>query len=327
MISFEGVKVLLIGDFVLDSFVYTRPSRLSREAPVLVVRYEREFSSPGAAGNTSMNLLTLGVELFPITIIGNDSAGKKLLSFFRGRCETDGIILDDSIPTVTKTRILSGDYHTSKQQILRIDREGEVKPSGHSVKRAVSLIKEFAKECDVTVVSDYGYSTVRGEVFNEILKVSKEKKVIVDSRYALSYFKGVYAATPNEGEARSVVGVKDGNLDPLLLSRKVRDVLNVSILLLTRGNMGMVLTEEDASYIIPISGTDEVVDVTGAGDTVCAVFSASIGKGFSPLEAALFANYAAGVVVLKRGTATCTPLELEEQMKNFPVTPRRVPHE
>ncbi len=323
-VSFEGVKVLLIGDFVADRFVYTRPIRLSREAPVLVVGYEREVLSPGACGNTAMNLLSLGVELFPVTVLGDDEEGRELLKFFGGRCCVDGIVLDPSVRTVTKTRILSGDYHTSKQQILRIDRECQNLPSGSSVEKILETIERFSKECDVVVVSDYGYYTVRGKVLSKILSLSGSTKVVVDSRYSLRAFSGVYAATPNEAEAKALAGYGLEDVDSLTLFLKTKEILSTEVLLLTRGNKGMMVNVGDVVYTIPISGTDEVVDVTGAGDTVCAVFSSAVAKGLSPLDAALVANYAAGVVVLKKGTATATPSEIEEQMRNFPVRPERV---
>ncbi len=322
-VDFQGVKALIIGDFVLDKFLYTTPIRLSREAPVVIVRYDEERFSPGACGNTAMNLLSIGVDLIPATIIGDDEEGEKILSFFEGRCPLDGIIKDKNIFTVVKTRILSGDYHTSKQQILRIDRESRGNPSPGSIEKLCDFIKARADEVDIIIVSDYGYSTLQKKVVDTIAELSGRKRIVVDSRYRLKWFKGVFAATPNEREAEEFVGLREVE-DFTEVGKKIKEELSLEILLLTRGNKGMLLFEGNSCYHIPISGTDEVVDVTGAGDTVCAVFSAAVAKGYSPLEAALLANYAAGVVVTKRGTTPVNLGEIKEQVKNYPVKPVKI---
>ncbi len=322
-----NAKVLLIGDFVMDKFVYTTPLRVSREAPVLIVRKDIEKWRPGGGGNAAYNLITLNCFTIMAGILGGDQEGESIKRFFATltpRCNTRGLYIDPRTRTVEKTRILSGDYHTSKQQILRIDTEPIKKPSRSTIGELCYFIKEASKTVDIVVVSDYGYYTFTGAVRKTIREISKNVRVVVDSRYSLKKYKGCFAATPNEGEALEVLGLKKANFENPKILDRLKKKLSVEVLLLTRGNNGMILHQGDAIYKIPISGSSDVVDVSGAGDTVCAVFSAALASGRTPLEAALLANYAGGVAVMKKGPSPVRPDEIREQMEEHPVEPERI---
>ena len=320
-------RVLLVGDFVVDKFVYTTPLRVSREAPVLIVRKDLERWSPGGGGNTAYNLITLNCFTIAAGILGKDQEGefiKRFFASFPSRCDITGLYLDSRTNTVGKTRVLSGDYHTSKQQILRIDTEPAERPRRKTVSELCYFIKRASKAVDIVVVSDYGYYTFTEAVRKAIREISKDVRVVVDSRYSLKKYKGCFAATPNEGEALEVLGVKKADFENPKILDRLRKKLSVEVLLLTRGNKGMILHQGDAIYKIPISGPSEVIDVSGAGDTVCAVFSAALASGKNPLEAALLANYAGGVAVMKKGPSPVSPEEIKRQMKEHPVEPKRI---
>lgn len=321
--SFKA-RVLLVGDFVVDKFIYTTPLRVSREAPVLIVRKDFEEWSPGGGGNTAHNLIVLKCDVLAAGILGNDREGEFIKRFFSSRCDTTGLYLDPRTGTVEKTRILSGDYHTSKQQILRIDTEPAERPRRKTIAELCSFIKEASGVVDTVVVSDYGYYTFTEAVRRVIREISKNIRVVVDSRYSLKKYKGCFAATPNEGEALGVLGLKKADFEATKVLDRLKKKLSVEVLLLTRGNKGMILHQGDAIYRIPISGPSEVVDVSGAGDTVCAVFSAALASGKSPLEAALLANYAGGVAVMKKGPSPVSSQEIKKQMERHPVEPERI---
>ena len=317
--KFKGKNICVIGDIIADIYIFGKPYRLSREAPVVVVKYEQEMVCPGSAGNTINNLLALGAQVFPIGFVGTDDAGDKLMQCF-SRYRTialDGFIRHGG-ETTTKTRILAGDTHTSKQQVIRIDRESSRPFSRGARTLLMEKLRSIAPHMDAFILSDYGHGTVDGKARDLMRGIAKNKVVVGDSRYNLADFKGLTMITPNEAEAYTLASMDESH-DVEEVGKKIMSFMDVAALLVTRGNRGMSLfLKGGKTHHIPISGTDDVTDVTGAGDTVCAALTLSIAGGADFYTASRIANYAAGVVVMKRGTATLTVEELRRAIKPSP---------
>lgn len=315
--KFEGRKVAVVGDIIADIFVFGRPYRLSREAPVVVVKYEGEKIFPGSAGNTVNNLISLGAIAYPIGILGNDEIGNKLIDYFSqtGRVRLDYLI-QDKINTTTKTRILAGDTHTSKQQVIRIDKIEEGRPRKAVREKIIESIRKVQAEVEAIIVSDYGLGVVDRKVLDTVRSFSDKMLLVGDSRFNLSNFYDFTIITPNEQEASELLGGR--NLDVESMGKKILKKLSLEALLITRGNQGMTLfLREGDIHHIPIYGKDEVTDVTGAGDTVCAALTLSLASGADFLSASKIANFAAGVVVMKRGTATVSRDELKRAITEY----------
>lgn len=313
---FRGKKICVVGDIIADVYIFGKPYRLSREAPVVVVKFEESKVYPGSAGNTISNLLALGAYVYPLGFIGDDNAGKKLMQYFSQHKNIDinGLIRHDG-ETVTKTRILAGDTHTSKQQVIRIDKDSN-RPVSRSEKTILmKKLKAIAPLVDAFIVSDYGHGTIDKDIVDFMRNTAKRKAVVGDSRYGLEEFKGFTIITPNESEAYHLSNL-DEDHDINIVGKKIMARMKLKALLITRGNKGMKLFVADGkTYDVPISGKDAVTDVTGAGDTVCATMALSLAGGADFYTASRIANYAAGVVVMKRGTATVTIEELERAME------------
>lgn len=317
VVAFPRQTIGVIGDFVLDEFVSGEISRVSREAPVLILRHRRSESYPGGAANAVNNLADLGARVLPVGVVGDDEGGRKLLDHFRRkRINVSGILRVRDWSTTTKTRYLAGWTHTTEQQVLRVDREPQANIAARIKKAIASKARQVASRADAVLVSDYGF----GAASPALAKTLKAKRLTLDSRYRLLEYRdaGVTAATPNEPEVeaayQSRVGTDIAKLDELG-QRAVRD-LNLEALLVTRGKDGMAVFERSRPpRHIPIYGSDAPVDVTGAGDTVIAVFTLALAAGASYLEAAHLANYAGGIVVMKRRTATVTRVELEAALR------------
>ena len=309
----KNLKIAVLGDIVADIYVYGKPVRLSREAPVLVVRHDGERILPGSAGNTIHNLCQLGARVFPVGILGDDEAGRSLLTQFSAmNVEMDGLISLKERNTITKTRIMAGDDHTSKQQVIRIDREVREPLPESAEARMADYLDAIGDEVDAFVVSDYGYDLLTRGLLDRLKTLATRRTVVVDSRYRLRLFSGVTAITPNESEAEAAsqtsIGTGQNAID---VGQRLRDELDLRAVLITRGNRGMILVDDSGDgFDIPICGSDEITDVTGAGDTVAAVFTASLAAGASFYEAARLSNYAGAVVVMKRGSATASPEEI-----------------
>jgi len=315
--QFQGKKICVIGDIIADIYIYGMPYKLSREAPVVVVKYEEEKLYPGSAGNTINNLLALGAQVFPLGCVGKDQVGQRLLSYFSKFRNIDmhGLLQHDGI-TVTKTRILAGDTHTTKQQVIRIDRE-----DGREVPAYLkSVLKErlmaIGPDMDGFVFSDYEYGLIDRETVEYGRMMAKGKAVVGDSRFNLRQFEGFTLITPNESEAYTLAGLDPYRDNVEEMGRKIISFMEVEALLVTRGNKGMSLFLKNGEiHHIPISGTDEIADVTGAGDTVAAAVTLSLASGADFLTAAKIANHAAGIVVMKRGTAVAALDELRRAIE------------
>lgn len=319
---FPRQTIAVAGDFVLDEFISGEISRVSREAPVLILRHRRTEGIPGGGANAANNLADLGARVLPVTAIGNDAAGRTLTEYFRRKgISTAGIVRVPGWQTPTKSRYLAGWTHTTEQQVLRVDRE----PGGALPVRAtaglVRKAREFARQAGGVLLSDYGFGVVTPELARKL----RGACLTLDSRYSLLDYRGtgVVAATPNEPELETLYHTRIGN-DVSRLEKVGRSALlqlGLEALVVTRGKDGMALFEcGHAPCFIPVYGSDEAVDVTGAGDTVIAVFTLALASGATYLEAAHLANYAGGIVVMKRRTATVARPELEAALRAAAMT-------
>jgi D-glycero-beta-D-manno-heptose-7-phosphate kinase len=314
------VTVTVLGDMVADEFVFGEISRVSREAPVLILRHRERSVVPGGGANAVNNLADLGVNVLPVGIVGNDEPGRLLLRAFRHkRIPVTGIIRDKNYTTVTKTRILAGLPHTWRQQVVRLDREPDKDLDHHDRRELALAAKQYMRASDALLISDYGY----GAASPEILNAAREKTsipIVLDSRHRMLKFSGITAATPNEPEVEEAVGVRIRDWDDLCSAgAQVLESMKLQSLIITRGRDGMVaFSGKHKPVDIPIFGSDEVTDVTGAGDTVIATFTAALAAGATAEEAAHLANYAGGIVVMKRGTATVSQQELLDAIHSTP---------
>jgi rfaE bifunctional protein kinase chain/domain len=328
--SFPKVTVTVLGDLVADEFVFGEISRVSREAPVLILKHRESTVLPGGGANAVNNLADLGANVLPVGIVGADEAGRALLRVFRHKhIPISGVLKDKSYPTVTKTRILAGMTHTSRQQVVRIDREPEAEPSPHLTRELILAARQYVPASDVLLVSDYGYGAASPSIVNAVRAKGRAERVpiILDSRHRLLEYSGIAAATPNEPEVEAALGVKIGHDWGQLCAagEQVMARMNLPSLVITRGRDGMVaFAGKNKPVDIPIFGSDQVADVTGAGDTVIATFTAAFAAGATTEEAACLANYAGGIVVMKRGTATVSQQELLAAIDQAPPAPR--PH-
>ena len=313
--AFPRQHILVLADLVADEFVFGEIDRVSREAPVLILRQQATGRVPGGGANAANNLADLGARIVPVGVVGDDAAGRALLDYFRAKnVSTSGIIALRGWTTPAKTRYLAGWTHTARQQVLRVDRQ----PSGPlpvKVQRQLELrARREARRAAAILVSDYGFGAITPKLVRK-LRISAATPIMLDSRYALLDFRraGVTAATPNEPELEALYHCRIGNDSAELerLGRRALRHLGLRALLVTRGKDGMTLFEPARKpQAIPVFGAEDAVDVTGAGDTVIAAFTLAVAAGATFPEAARLANYAAGIVVMKRGTATVTRAEL-----------------
>jgi rfaE bifunctional protein kinase chain/domain len=319
------VKVVVLGDLVADEYVFGETERVSREAPVLIVRHESTETKPGGAGNAAANVAALGATARPVGVVGRDPAGLELVKQFQALgAVTAGVVASTARRTETKTRILAGGRSTTRQQMLRVDRADE-RPLSPTL-RAL-LLRRFENACadaDSVIVSDYGSGLFDDALVDHVRTLAKHKPVCVDSRYGVRRFTGVTLAKPNEPELEAAFG---GRLrspeDVERAGRMLLDALAVKALVVTRGRLGMWLFLPGKKTIqIPVWGPAEAVDVTGAGDTVLAALAAALGAGASFEEAARLANVAGGIVVQKQGTATCSRAELAAAVGSEPLRGR-----
>ncbi|MBV9609763.1 MAG: hypothetical protein JO187_09415 [Acidobacteria bacterium] len=328
--AFPKTTVTVLGDLVADEFVYGEISRVSREAPVLILKHRDRTVVPGGGANAINNLADLDVNVLPVGIVGDDEPGRLLIKAFRHKhIPMSGVLKDKSHTTVTKTRILAGMTHSARQQVVRVDREPETAPNAHLTRELVLAAREYARASDALLISDYGYGAATPAILNAIRAKGRLNNIPVtlDSRFRMMEYSGVTAATPNEPEVEECLGMKIGQDWSKLLSSAdlLMARLKLQSLVITRGRDGMVAFSRNHKPVdIPIFGSDEVADVTGAGDTVIAAFTAALAAGASTEEAAQLANYAGGIVVMKRGTATVTREELVQAMEQAPPATR--PH-
>ena len=318
--KFRGRRVAVLGDLVGDEFVHGDIARVSREAPVLILEQTRIDCVPGGAGNAVANLRALGARPVPVGVVGRDETGKRLLAIFRKLgVTTSGIAPESGYGTPTKSRILAGGVHTRRQQIVRVDRgarHGEL--SRAMTARLASRLARALRGVDGLLVADYGYGAATPALVRKARGPLIGKIVTVDSRGRVSAFRRVAGCTPNQEELENAVGLS-GAADDRAVATAGRELLKTTgnrAVLVTRGAKGMILFRKGAPPLsIPPFGSGEVADVTGAGDTVIATYTLALLAGGSPEDAAVLANTAAGIVVMKYGTATVSPKELTAALR------------
>lgn len=313
--AFPRVRLAVVGDLVADEFIYGQIDRVSREAPVLILRYDSTQVLPGGAGNAASNAAALGARVDVIGVTGRDEAGRRLMAAIPRRANLGGVARSGGFVTPVKTRILAGGVHSAKQQVVRIDRAGgRITPALQ--RRVERSLVTALRHAGAVIISDYTSQLVTPALWQRALAAAGRRRpplVFLDSRYSLDSFAGVTACTPNESEVEALLGVRikeDG--DALeRAGRTILDRMGCQAVLVTRGSRGMALFEAGRpTDHLAIFGSDEVADVTGAGDTVIATFSLAVAAGASYGDAMRLANYAGGIVVMKRGTATVSAGEL-----------------
>jgi len=316
--QFRGQKIVVWGDFILDEYLFGTTRRISREAPVLIISYERQEFAPGGAGNSLLNLKALGANPIPVGVIGEDEAGERILSYLKSKgIPTSFLLRQRNFRTPVKTRILAGEENTRHQQVLRIDREAQVPEKDDLLRRLLSRLEKALTGAQALLISDYNYLTVKVRLFSRVLAVCRRARIPVtlDSRFRLLSFRGVTIATPNEPEVEAALHLAI-NQDRKILTKAGQFLLRrlaSQALLITRGSRGMALFEKNRQpFFIPVFGSTDIVDVTGAGDTVISIVTLALSAGATFKQAALLANYGGGLVVMKKGTATVSVEELKD---------------
>jgi D-glycero-beta-D-manno-heptose-7-phosphate kinase len=315
--AFRGRRVVIIGDVVADEFVYGRVARVSREAPVLILEYDSTEVVPGGAGNAANNVGALGGRASLVAVVGRDEPGRRIVSALHRRVDPKYVVRVNGSPTPMKTRILAGGVHSAKQQVVRIDRAVpravEAKTRQAFERAALAAIRR----ADAVLISDYGSGLITPAFVRRMRAELKREEtpvpVLLDSRYRLLDYTGLTISTPNQSEVEQALGIRIGdNLRALeQAGRTVLERTNMQAVLITRGSRGMALFVTDTPTLhMPIHGSEFIVDVTGAGDTVVSTVALALAAGGSFEAAARLANFAGGLVVMKRGTATVSGGEL-----------------
>ena len=317
--ALAGRRVLVVGDLLADEFIYGRVERVSREAPVLILRYDQTIVLPGGAGNAAGNVAALGGRVALAARVGRDDAGRRLVASLPKGVSRAALMRPARYHTPLKTRILAGGVHSAKQQVVRIDRIRSAAPDAAAGRAVWQAAAGALTDVDAVLVSDYGSGLVTPDRVSALRRQlargarGRHVPILLDSRHDTLSYRGLTACTPNESEVEHLLGV-DIDDDLAVVERAGRTVLKrtgMEAVLVTRGSRGMALFEGGRpTRHIPIFGSDEVADVTGAGDTVIATITLALAAGASFYEAARLANYAGGLVVMKRGTATVSPSEL-----------------
>lgn len=314
---FRERRVLVLADLVADEFVYGRVERISREAPVLILRHDATDLRLGGGANAVHNIRTLGASPLPMGVVGRDERGVRLRRLLREKGISTRAVFDEpGYATPVKTRILAGRAHSTKQQIVRLDRYEQLAPASRARRAVLLALRRFRAPVDGVLVSDYGFGLLSPVLVRAAVAFARRRRipVTVDSRFGLLRFRGMTAVTPNEPEVEDALGITIGHDRGKLeaAGRTLLRRLRCAAVLVTRGGDGMALFEPRAKPLhIPIHGTDQVADVTGAGDTVIASFTLALAAGATPAEAARLANYAGGIVVMKHATATVSAEELQ----------------
>jgi rfaE bifunctional protein kinase chain/domain len=330
--ALKGRTVAVVGDIIADEFVYGRVARVSREAPVLILEYDSTEVVAGGGGNAANNVAALGGTAALVGVIGRDEPGRRLIGALHKRVDARSIVKQPGLATPVKTRILAGGIHSAKQQVVRIDRIVDQRFDGATRAAFEGAVLRTVRKADAVLLSDYGSGLVTPALASKIRSIlparpgrkrgsepSRAVPVLIDTRYRLLNYRGLTASTPNESEVEQALGIRI-NDDVRVLERAGRTILQrtrAQAVVITRGSRGMALfTGTAATVHIPIFGSDEIADVTGAGDTVMATMALALAAGASFEQAARLANYAGGVVVMKRGTATVSADELRSAVRS-----------
>jgi rfaE bifunctional protein kinase chain/domain len=329
--AFDRLRVAVVGDLVADHYVHAEPRRLSREAPVMVLRHRSESIGAGGAANVARNLRSLGAEVSVFGALGRDASGRELLrKLDEEGVELGGVRSEPAWITPTKTRIVAAEPRRFPQQVLRIDREPDGELPVALRRKIVGELELRASDFDAVVISDYEYGLVGAELAATAGALARDGMVtVLDPRRQLEGFRGLTALTPNVDELARFSGRAPDELDQLgslrAAARGLRERVSCRFLLVTRGNLGMALFGEglpDEGVAVEASGQGEVTDVSGAGDTAASVFALALAAGESPEHAMQLANTASGIVVMENGTAVCSRRELEAALGRSPAPAR-----
>ncbi len=312
----QGRKILVIGDMVADVYLNGQIGRISREAPVLILQQVDEKIVPGGAANVVANTATLGGEVFAVGVLGDDNYAAKLRELLETYgVHIEGLVTDDSRPTISKVRVIAGGRATVSQQVVRIDNESKEPLAKKIETQLIAKLDAVLPQVEGIVLSDYGSGTITENVKKWLINYAQKNKIpsIVDSRYDIGRFGGVGYVKQSDNELAAFVGREIDSMGALIESGS--DLLkktNASAVLITRGEKGMSLFERSgAVHHIPVTDKSEVFDVSGAGDTCVAAFILALTGKINPINAARISNYAAGVAVRKLGTSTVSFEELE----------------
>ena len=316
---FPQRRMLVVGDAIADQFVYGAISRVSREAPVFILRHEHTETVPGGAANCAVNLASLGAKVSLVSVAGKDEAGKALIERLNSAgVDCSGVVIADDVRTTTKVRILAGQVHSTRQQVIRLDYDSDVLNTQSLREQLQERVRDHVGVADAIIVSDYNYGVADTSMISLVREAGSRRKIplLADSRFKLSEFASFTSATPNEDEVEQLLAKRLATTADLeTAGTQLRDRLGFRALLVTRGGHGMTLLEDGVDPLhIEAVGSLEPVDVTGAGDTVMATYALALASEASFPDAARLANYAGGIVVMKRGTASVTREELENSL-------------
>ena len=313
--SFPNKKIVIIGDLVADQFLHGTISRVSREAPVLILRHDETETLAGGAANAAVNVASLGGRAVLVGVVGTDANGRALLDkLCRERVNCNFVVSSDEAQTTTKVRVLAGQYYAPRQQVIRIDYEDKKIINRKLRDKLKKNLLASADEADAIIISDYDYGVANDEIADIARRIAVEKQIplLVDSRFSLKNFPNATTATPNQDEVEQILGKDFTEQDCV----KLCENLGYQSLLITRGNKGMTLIEREKQTVrIEAVGAKEPIDVTGAGDTVIAAYALGLASGLSFTDAANLANHAGGIVVMKKGTASVSSTELLNSLK------------
>lgn len=312
---FKKVKILVVGDLMLDEFIWGAVSRISPEAPVPVVWVNHSSFMPGGACNVANNVRALGGEVYACGVIGQDHTGDMLMDELSKRgINTDGVLIDTSRPTTKKTRIIA-----QRQQVVRVDYESQdlIKPA--LLDKVINFIKKNIKDVDGVIIEDYGKGLIQPRLIKRIIALSKAqgKIVVVDPKEEhFSYYKGATLIAPNQHEAERATAIKIKDEESIRkAAKRLINTLKCKAVLITLGEKGMALYETGKKLIRIPTVAREVFDVSGAGDTAVGSFALAKVAGANMREAAYISNAAAGIVVGKLGVAVVTPEELKRKIR------------
>lgn len=321
--AFTTRRIAVVGDFLLDQYMLGTTSRVSREAPIVVVDYMDTVNHPGGAANAAQNVTAVGGRALAVGVLGADREGDALATLLKERgVDTHGLLVSRSAATSLKLRIMAGEMNAQKQQVARVDRSHRVVLDKEERTSLLASVDAAASACDALLLADYGLGVVADDVAARAIAACRARgvPVVVDSRYRALSFRGATVATPNEVEAMAALGLE--READLLEGGRMREALTnagVQSIVVTRGSKGMIVCDERGRVdTIGIAGSNQATDVTGAGDTVSAVVALALSAGATLAEAAHMATFAASVVVMKRGTATALPAEVRAAIETSP---------
>ena len=315
--KFNSVKILVIGDLILDQFIWGKVSRISPEGPVPVVWVDHESFMPGGASNVASNIRSLGGEVAVLGVIGEDQWGSILTQELENKnIDAQGVIIDPNRPTILKTRIVA-----HNQQVVRVDREKVNGLDREIVNKLIDSAQEKIKEADAIIIEDYGKGVITPALLKKVVPLAKKlgKIITVDPKEShFSYYKGITAITPNQHEAEVAADMKMKDEQSLLkIGKKILKRFDCQVALITLGEKGIHVFERSGKVTHIPTVAQEVYDVSGAGDTVISTFTLAKTAKANNIEAAHLSNFAAGIVVGKVGIAVVTPEELKEKLKQW----------